>query len=301
MGIGIQLPADQVELKEHARLIFESNGYKYIIERKDGVSMYTVSDGVGSLALPIHYAFGVSAQTFVFEYNGHFYESLVSYYPSAGGLAITMGSERVRPHNLVEAMGRETSNEEIVSCFGCHSSGAVNQGKLTIESLKPGLDCEHCHAGANAHQEAASQGTPAPVPRKLGEMAAEDMSTFCGACHRTWDTVLRLKIWGEVNVRFQPYRLANSKCFLGNDRRIRCTACHDPHADLVRDAASYDHNCLACHGKPSVSGAISQKPCPVSASKCISCHMPKVELPGSHSLFTDHQIRVVHPGDPYPN
>jgi hypothetical protein len=301
MGIGIELPESQVTLEQHPKLTFTSNGYKYVIERKDGSSVYTVSDGRNSLVLPIRYAFGVSAQTYVFEYGGRFYESLVSYYPTAGGLAITMGSERVRPHNLVEAMGREVSGQEIVSCFGCHSSGGVYQGKLTLESLKPGLDCEHCHAGANAHLEALSEHKTAPVPRKLGEMAAEDMSTFCGGCHRTWDTVVRLRVWGELNVRFQPYRLANSKCFLGNDRRIACTACHNPHADLVRDDASYDRNCLACHAKASAGGAVAQKSCPVSDSKCVSCHMPKVELPGSHSVFTDHQIRIVHPGDAYPN
>jgi hypothetical protein len=301
MGIGIQLPADQVTLKEHPALTFESNGYKYLIERKDGSSMYSVSDGASSLTLPIQYAFGVSSQTFVFAYNGRYYESLVSYYPSAGGLAITMGSERVRPHNLVEAMGRETSNGEIVACFGCHSSGSVSQGKLTLDSIKPGLDCEHCHSGANAHMEALSQGKPGAIPSKLGELSAEDMSSFCGACHRTWDAVVRLKAWGEVNVRFQPYRLANSKCFLGNDKRISCTACHDPHKDLVRVDANYDRNCLACHAKASVALGVTPKACPVSTGKCVSCHMQKVELPGSHSIFTDHQIRIVRPGEPYPN
>jgi len=29
--------------------------------------------------------------------------------------------------------------------------------------------------------------------------------------------------------------------------------------------------------------------------------MPKVTLPGGHMKFTDHQIRVVKPGDGYPN
>jgi hypothetical protein len=29
--------------------------------------------------------------------------------------------------------------------------------------------------------------------------------------------------------------------------------------------------------------------------------MPKMELPGSHALFTDHQIRIVKAGEPYPN
>ena len=90
MGIGIELADNQAVLKSHPRLTAESNGYKYVIERKDGISTYTVSDGAASLSLPIRYAFGVSSQTFVFEYNGHFYESLVSYYPNAGGLAITM-------------------------------------------------------------------------------------------------------------------------------------------------------------------------------------------------------------------
>jgi hypothetical protein len=299
MGIGLQLPGDQVVLKQHAKLTFQAAGYKYVIERKNGVSMYTVSDGVSELALPIQYAFGVSSQTFVFEYGGKFYESLVSYYPNANGpgaegLAITMGSERVRPHTLVEAMGREAPYEEVVSCFNCHSSGGVSQGKLDLQSMKPGLDCEHCHAGANAHLEAISQGKPGATPKKLGDVSAEDMSSFCGGCHRTWDTVVRMKTWGEVNVRFQPYRLANSKCFLGNDKRISCTACHNPHADLVREDASYDSKCLACHIAP-------QKTCPAAKTKCVTCHMPKVELPGSHSVFTDHQIRVVHPGDRYPN
>jgi len=28
--------------------------------------------------------------------------------------------------------------------------------------------------------------------------------------------------------------------------------------------------------------------------------MPKVEIPGSHFKFTDHRIRIVRPGEPYP-
>jgi hypothetical protein len=29
--------------------------------------------------------------------------------------------------------------------------------------------------------------------------------------------------------------------------------------------------------------------------------MPKVELPGSHFKFTDHRIRIVRPGEQFPN
>ena len=109
-------------------------------------------------------------------------------------------------------------------------------------------------------------------------------------------------MFGEKNVRFQPYRLANSQCFLGDDKRIRCTACHDPHQDLVRDGAAYDHACLACHGpKPANAAGLAMfKGCPVASKNCVTCHMPKVTIPGAPTVFTDHQIRVVRAGDPYP-
>jgi Cytochrome c554 and c-prime len=293
MGIGIELPPNQKPLQAHPKLTVEENGYRYNIERKNGVSTYTVSDGSGALSLPIRYAFGVDNLTFVLEYQGRFYESLVSYYQKIEGLGITMGDERMRPHDLTEAMGRKTSDQEITSCFNCHGTGGVSQGKLTLASLKPGLSCEHCHTGADAHMQAMAGGKPAPAPLKLGEMAAEEMSNFCGQCHRTWESVVGLRLFGEKNVRFQPYRLANSQCFLGDDKRIRCTACHDPHAALVRQEASYDRACLSCH-------SVTQKTCPVADKNCISCHMPKVQVPGSPALFTDHEIRVVHAGDPYP-
>ena len=296
MGIGIELPPDQQTLKAHPKLTFEKYGYTYVIEREGDISTYTVRDSAGELSLPIRYAFGVHMQTFVFDYQGRFYESMVSYYPKIGGLAITLGDEQRRPHNLVEAMGRETPNSEITACFGCHGTDGVSQGRLTLDSLTPGVTCEHCHTGAGAHLQAMRKGETGPLPVKLGDMGAEDMSNFCGQCHRTWEFIVRLRQFGEINVRFQPYRLANSKCFLGDDKRIRCTACHNPHADLVSDSTSYDRACLACHG-----AKLAGKICPVSQANCVSCHMPKVERAEGHALFTDHQIRIVHPGDPYPN
>lgn len=295
MGRAIELPPDQDVLIAHPRLTFEKNGYSYTIERKGDISIYSVRDATGELSLPIQYVFGVHGQTFVFHYQGRFYESLVSYYPALGGLAITLGDEHLKPRNLVEAMGGETSDQEITACFDCHGTGGVQQGKVTLDSLHPGVDCEHCHTGAVAHAQAIAQGKAAPVPAKLGQMDAEDTSAFCGQCHRTWEFVVRAREWGEVNIRFAPYRLANSECFRGDDRRIGCTACHNPHVNLVRDGAAYDRNCVACHA------AKAQKTCPVSQKNCVDCHMPKVALSEGHAIFTDHHIRIVRPGDPYPN
>lgn len=301
MGASIELPGNQNVLRAHPKLTFVQNGYSYLVEYRTDGGRYTVSDGTDSLTLPIRYAVGFTNQTFVLEHQGRFYESLVSYYIGVSGLSITMGDQRIHPRNLVEAMGRELSNDEVTACFGCHSSRAVRHGELHLESLLPGLDCEHCHTGATAHLEALEKGRSGITPPRLGRMTAEETSNFCGNCHRSWETVVRSHTWGHVNVRFQPYRLANSLCFVGDDRRIACTGCHNPHQELVRDDASYDAACVACHSAAATGDVKHWKPCPVAKANCASCHMPKVELPGSLSVFTDHDIRIVHPGDPYPD
>ncbi len=303
MGIGIEVAPAQPLLAAHPKLAGEANGYRYEIVRQGNRSVYTVRSAEDAISVPIRYAFGVDNETFVLEYQGRYYESLVSYYAKVGGLAVTVGDERLRPRSLVEAMGRETSNEEITACFNCHGSGGVAHEQLALGGLEAGVSCVHCHEGAETHAAAARSGGRAALPSQLAGKNAEEMSNFCGQCHRTWAQVIEQRLFSPVNVRFQPYRLANSKCFLGNDRRIRCTACHDPHAKLDRATPDYDHACLACHQprKGEAAAGAAQKPCPVADSNCVTCHMPKVDLPGGVSTFTDHFIRVVRPGDAYPD
>jgi len=305
MGIGMELPPNQTVLRAHPKMAFSSKGYVYTIESDGDKSTYPVSDASGSFTLPIRYAFGVHSQTFVLEYQGRFYESMVSYYEPLNGLGVTVGNGKIEPHTLVEAMGRLTSDSEITACFGCHSTGAVKNGRLALESIVPGLTCEHCHAGATAHMESLAAGKPGPPPKDLGSLDAEQTSQFCGGCHRTWESIVKLRQFGEANVRFQPYRLANSRCFIGDDARIRCTACHNPHANPSSAAASYDSACLACHGagaKAVAGEAVPHaKTCPEARENCVECHMPKVKMPGGPTWFRDHQIRVARPGEPYPN
>jgi hypothetical protein len=275
--------------------------HTYRVQTKDGQSTYSVSDGTDTLTLPIHWIFGQHSQTWVLEKDGHYYESLVSYFPRANGLAITPGDQKITPHNLTEAMGRQLPIWETRTCFNCHGSGVTADEKLAPARVTPGLDCERCHVGAQQHMADAAQDNFKSLPKSLKRLDGEQVSDFCGQCHRTWDTVMRNKWHGPAFVRFQPYRLENSKCFIGNDPRISCLACHNPHQPVNHNVASYDAKCLACHGdaKPAPSATVA-KTCPVAKSNCTSCHMPKVELPGGHAQFTDHYIRVVHAGETYP-
>jgi hypothetical protein len=164
----------------------------------------------------------------------------------------------------------------------------------------PGVQCEHCHKDAPTHLAAMlvngyEPDTPksSPAPSAL---PAEQVSNFCGQCHRTWAEIAAQGKPSIANIRFQPYRLTGSKCYDPDDARISCLACHDPHHEINAVSTDYDARCQACHagGKP---GA---KACPVAKSKCSTCHMPKLELPGAHHKFTDHRIRIVKANEPYP-
>ena len=307
MGRALQLPGTNPTLASHSNLIVHKGAYTYTVETHGGKSTYSVTDGTHSIKLPIYWSFGEGAQTWILEHDGHFYESLVSYYPSVETLDITTGDEGLKPESLEEAIGRRLADVEVRACFGCHATNAVTSGQLSLRTLEPGVRCAHCHMGLESHliSEALTGGDSESAPPALGQLSPERISKFCGQCHRTWELVVRSGWRGVSNVRFQPYRLANSRCFDGTDHRISCLACHDPHQTVVRNDASYDVKCLACHAASPSHGSVASsaggKTCPVAKSKCVSCHMPKVRLPNGLMTFYDHQIRVVKPDEPYPN
>jgi hypothetical protein len=265
------IPArESAVLKAHPHLKATVGGAEYSIEGAN----YSVA----GLTIPLEWAFGQggTGQTYLYKRDGQWYESRVSYFPAAGVLDLTMGAQNITPHNAEETAGRLVPAPEATTCFGCHATGTT-----------PGIQCERCHGSATAHVAAQ----PARM-KKLGALSTEEMSDFCGECHRTWAKVAADGPRGIQNVRFQPYRLGNSKCYDAADPRIRCTACHDPHGPLETRASAYDAKCLACHATKTI--------CKVAKKDCVTCHMPQLELPGSHRKFTDHTIRIVRAGEAYP-
>jgi hypothetical protein len=294
---------DRVEtcaiLAGHPDLTFQDATYHYSIARRGQSSVLTVTDGSQTLSVPLLWAFGrgQAGQTYVFEYRGALFESRVSFYNGTGALDLTIGAAARKPQSLTEAAGRRMDDLGARDCFACHSHGAVAGGKLHLDAVAPGVGCGSCHGAVEKHAEAVRAGDAAgaQLPR-LASLSAEETAELCGRCHRTWSQIALNGPRGVNNVRFQPYRLLNSKCYDASDHRIRCTACHDPHGVLDTNLAGYDAKCTACH-----SAAQHARLCPVAKANCAGCHMPKIELPGAHARFTDHQIRIVRGGDPYPN
>jgi hypothetical protein len=313
MGSTLELPDSNPVVLKHSILTTRRGAYTYTVETKAGATTYSVTDGQRTIALPVVWSVGANAQTWLIEYEGRLYESMVSYYPSIDGLDVTTADDVLKPQTLEAAIGRPETEAQTKSCFSCHATHAVTDDELTLSTLRRGVTCEHCHTGTEEHLTAIQQGksagsAQASTPPSLGNLNAEQISTLCGQCHRTWEDVARGKTRGTPNVRFQAYRLANSRCFDGTDSRISCLACHDPHRELTSNQAEpafYDAKCLACHSASAhnVAGPQRELPklCPVSNTGCVTCHMPKTKVLNGPSEFTDHEIRIVRTGAPYPN
>ncbi|HAF24154.1 MAG TPA: hypothetical protein DCK93_14810 [Blastocatellia bacterium] len=308
MSKALEPTADCEVLKTHQPLNFRNGPYTYQIVREGNRSIYKITDGVNAISEPILFCFGQgkAGQTYVFRHNDVFYESRVSYYQETQSLDFTIVHPHSVPESLEDGLGRAMTVEAAQGCFACHSTASVSGNQLQLDHLIPGVTCEGCHGPGEKHIAAvkARNFKNLQIFNPANMDGDELTQEFCGACHVSFEKALLMpKQGGSNNLRYQPYRIFNSKGHNG-DLRISCIACHDPHDKLEQDAAFYDSKCLACHltvrGQAKTTTR-SAPACPVSKQQCVTCHMPKIALPGGHAKFSDHWIRIVKPNEPIPN
>ena len=328
MAHAMQSVSESPVLRSHASLAFKYGRYEYEIIRQGESSLYQVSDGREKIVEPILYSFGQghAGQTYILRHRGKLYESRVSFYTEIDNLDWTIGYAQNLPKTLEEAIGRSISADEARSCFSCHGTAAIAGNQVVLEKVVPGVGCEACHGPGGRHVTSMQSGTDENLyifnPKSLDPDTLSQ--EFCGACHRSASTVEEMPEHAAMNnVRFQPYRIFTSKGHDPNDPHLACTACHDPHQDLQRDEAKYDAKCTVCH-EPAHEGTVSSpgnslntvteaespgprkaqglapRSCPVGRELCVSCHMPKIAVASAHFKFTDHRIRIVRKGQPYP-
>jgi hypothetical protein len=297
-------------LRKHDRLYFQSGPFRYQILTSSARSLLSLSDGTSTLSQTLTWAFGEGrmGQTYVYEEKGSFYEAHVSFFTSLQALEITPGQHGPTPASVEDAGGRRMDPSEARRCFGCHTTASMVNEQFDPGHATLGVTCEACHGPGAKHVAAMSAGMVDAGLKQIlnpGRFNPVDSVDFCGACHRTWQDVVENGgvALGILNVRFAAYRLENSRCWMKGDARITCIACHDPHKRIMTDAASYDPVCLRCHVVSSAQEAPDHPgaACPVADTNCVTCHMPKYEPPGFHSILRDHWIRVARPGPSYPN
>jgi hypothetical protein len=314
MGKAASRAIDTELLRTQPKINHYQTPFSTEIDRERKGSSYTVNRGTELLTGNIQWTMGtgVMGQTFIVEANGNLYESQLSYYTAINALDLTPGHTRAAPQNLEQAFGLLQSPATAQKCFGCHTTASSTRRHFEPTKATPGITCEACHGPGAAHVEAMQKNQ-----MEIGQTAILDpsllspvkMIDFCGACHHTPMDVVSAKDFVPINLRFQPYRLSKSRCWSTPDERLACTACHNPHGQLERDPDAYDSKCLACHANRNSSQASStpapvpaskQPACPVNTKHCVSCHMPKYKVAQMHGDFTDHDIRIVRPGETYP-
>lgn len=254
---------------------------------------------------------GVLGRTFLYHADGRWFQSDVTYYTTDHALDVTTGLSH-DPHSNTGAVGQVLTAEETRRCFSCHTVHATTSAGFNPLHAEAGLGCEACHGPGQAHVSTArATGAPSPTLRSAifnpAKLSPADSIDFCGSCHRT-SSDAAIAMGGTTSVaavRFQPYRLQESKCWRATeDDRLTCVACHNPHQALNRDPTAYDRKCVSCHGAlPAGSPAehVAAAVCPRATSRCTACHMPKVNVPSMHGDFTDHDIRIVRPGETMPS
>jgi hypothetical protein len=300
-------------LRSHPSLSFRSGRYAYEIRTSDAGSMYTVTDGDRTLSLPLIWAFGDGqvGQSYLFERAGRWFEARTSFFGSLNNLHFTPGRALASPRDLEEAMSRSVTSADVMRCFKCHATGVSSDLTVTTANLFEGVSCEACHGPGAKHvaekQVEVFAGAAADEKEDKsilnpGRYGANDSVDFCGACHSTWWDVRLSGNTGTDVLLSPPYRLVGSKCWGKGDARLTCIACHDPHAPRAHQAEFYDSKCLACHvAAGQTSTDHPGRPCTVGVKECVSCHMPKIEVPNFHHEFTDHRIRIVRKGEPFPS
>jgi hypothetical protein len=323
------MPATVAEiLHQHPNLSFRFGTDTYSIQSAlDGKiwqSIYAVQSGRQSLSFPLLWAFGTGrvGQSYLFKKpDGQFYEARVTYFETLQNLGFTPDRALAGPADLDIAMSRHVPQSEVLRCFNCHSTGASIAGEFDELHLVPGVSCEACHGPGSNHVSAmdvAGTVTHRPVDARIFNpmtLSPTESVEFCGACHGSWWDVKLAGVKGVSTTRSAPYRLVTSKCWgKGDDDRLICTACHDPHKELNKSLTAYDAACLKCHlSRESLTGAKPSsgsratitanhpgKACPVASQRCPSCHMPKVFVPEMNDNFTDHRIRIAKAGEPFP-
>ena len=190
-------------------------------------------------------------------------EHRLTYYRRPGGksgLGITPGHDTRPPPPALTPHGGELPPRVARECFRCHATqiSAGDDQRFDEETMIPNVSCERCHGPGRAHVAAARRGAPEPdlaLPFGPERWTALELLKTCGACHRfpSPTQTAQIRTDNPLLIRFQPVGIMQSLCYQKSGGTFSCVTCHDPHARVSSDRASYDATCLSCHaggGRP---------------------------------------------------
>ena len=175
------------------------------------------------------------------------------------------------------------------NCAPCHTSQLQPKG-----FLESGVNCEMCHGPSAEHARGAAPAF------KFQQIGSRRSAQICAQCHA--QSAIRTPQGFPPQYPRRPYAEFSRKAFY-RDGRFRettfiveafersacfqqgsahCGSCHDPHPpDAATNPTSLkfldqpDRMCTQCHDARYSTPAHTQH-APGEASRCVSCHMPKI-------------------------
>src|SRR5690349_13231054 len=120
-----------------AAMRFHAGAFDYLVKQTSTGAEYSATNGQQSATVVLSWVFGDQqfGDTFLYQQNGVYFESRVSYYKLINGLDFTTGHPRFRADRIETALGRRMSAEEPPLCFGCHSTASSTNGQFHPEQL----------------------------------------------------------------------------------------------------------------------------------------------------------------------
>jgi predicted CXXCH cytochrome family protein len=189
------------------------------------------------------------------------------------------------------------------NCAPCHTS------QLRVSGFaEPGVNCEMCHGPSAAH---AAGADPVFRFRTVSNRAYVEV---CAQCHA--QSALREQQAFPPHYERRPYVEYSRRAFYRDGRfrettfivesfersacfrkgQAHCGSCHNPHPpDAATNPVSLkfrndpDRMCLQCHPASYAEGKHTKHPAESEASRCVSCHMPKI-MNSLLFLARSHQI-----------
>ena len=303
---------------------FDALGFQYLAAHPGGRMIHKESrrnsqgQAVAEKEEPIQFILGsgTRGRSYLVDHDGYLFQSPISWYSQANSWDLPPG---YRTHNF------HFTRPVTAECLFCHAN-RVQAAPDTINRFRPpifqgyAIGCERCHGPGELHvrrresrEEVTGLDDTIVNPLRLQPALR---SAICEQCHlqgtarverrpRTdfrpglpWRLfvsvyVLRPELGDKKRAVGHFEQMFASRCFLGSNRKMDCTTCHDPHHWPAADEREdyYRQSCLGCHQEKGCSLPLDARRTRSPNDSCIDCHMTRFTSSNiAHTAITDHRI-----------